>query len=441
MRPLMIVLLLTTVTGPIFAQHRSRRSRARWGLSRRPSSRRAARPDRSTTAPRPASPTAPAPEASKKKPLPKIVTDEFQLKWHTNYSDAYAKAKEEKKLLVVAFDSQQTPFTPDLETADALRGLVLARLRIADSEKLLSRSSFRLFHQAPGIGVIDLKNQGNNYGHVVQVLPSRYLTSKGVRAMLATAGGHSKLPELPWLTDYQQARDLAIKEEKMLLIAIDGQATRFEPKPKSIPVLHGYVLLRQNAKSQVESKGKLRRLLTLGDLRPMREKTGLVVYDFRHKGEPYYGQIVSAMPFKYLGPNPGNRVVGEEERQHEFFLLEPNTLTRRTLTWAIRVSKGYGTNQRLRSADGRPSRALMSWALKNSRLQCRYGCGHHAGGPMRSEIASPGPGDDLVDGALNMVRIWRSSPPHYSTMVSYHRQFGYDMHPRSNTRWYGTGRF
>ncbi len=147
------------------------------------------------------------------------------------------------------------------------------------------------------------------------------------------------------------------------------------------------------------------------------------------------------MPYRYIGPKPGNRVFSEREREHEFLILEPGTLSRRTLTWAIRVSKGYGESTRLRSADGRPSEQLMSWAQKNSKLQCRYGCGHHAGGPMRSEIASPGSGDDIVGGALNMVRIWRSSPPHYGSMVRFHSRFGYDMYANSRTHWYGTGRF
>jgi len=122
-------------------------------------------------------------------------------------------------------------------------------------------------------------------------------------------------------------------------------------------------------------------------------------------------------------------------------VLEPETLTRRTLTWAIRVSKGHGESTRLRSADGIPCETRMAGAQRNSVLQTSYGVGHHAGGLMGGEIASPGPGQDIVDGALNMVRIWRSSPPHYGMMVRFHRRFGYDMHPSSENHWYGTGRF
>ena len=76
-----------------------------------------------------------------------------------------------------------------------------------------------------------------------------------------------------------------------------------------------------------------------------------------------------------------------------------------------------------------------------SRLQCRSGVGHFAGGLRGPEIASPGPGKDIVDCALNMVRIWRGSPPHYGVMVRYHREFGYDMAANSRTHYYGTGRF
>lgn len=83
----------------------------------------------------------------------------------------------------------------------------------------------------------------------------------------------------------------------------------------------------------------------------------------------------------------------------------------------------------------------MLGAIRNSLLQCRSGCGHFAGGLSGPEIASPGPGQDVVDGALNMVRIWSTSPPHYGVMVSYRPQFGYDMAPNSSNHWYGTGRF
>jgi len=367
--------------------------------------------------------------------------DDFGLDWHTDYAAAYAEAEAKGKLLFVAFDSRQQRFSPDRKTAGMLRRCVLARLRVEDSGELLAKEAFRAFHQAPGIGVIDLAHEGAGHGTLVHMVPGEYVTANGTRAMLALAEGSTKLPPLRWHTDFEQAKKTAIEQKKMLLIAIDDGQKAFEPRRASVPVLHAYVLLRQTTESEVRSEGLLRRLLNLDDFRPMREKAGLIVYDFRREDEPYYGQVVSAMPFRYLGPNPGNRVFGEEQREFEFFTLEPNTLSRRTLTWAIRVSKGYGENQRLRSADGRPNATLMSWALKNAELQKRYGCGHHAGGPMRAEIASPGPGEDIVDGALNMVRIWRGSPPHYNTMVRYHREFGYDMYPSRSDYWYGTGRF
>ncbi|HUT11007.1 MAG TPA: hypothetical protein VMY42_10965 [Thermoguttaceae bacterium] len=369
------------------------------------------------------------------------LADDFGLDWHTDYAAAYAEAEAKEKLLFVAFDCEGQRFLPDGKTAGMLRRCVLARLRVEDSSELLAKEAFRSFHQAPGIGVIDLAHEGAGHGTLVHVVPGEYVTAKGVQAMLALAERASKLPPLRWQTDFEQAKKLAVQQKKMLLIAVDNDQSVFEPKPASVPVLHAYILLRQTTESEVRSEGLLRRLLNLDDLRPMREKAGLVIYDFQHEDEPYYGQVVSAMPFRYLGPDPGNRVFGEEQREFEFFTLEPNTLSRRTLTWAIRVSKGYGESQRLRSADGRPNDTLMAWALKNSELQKKYGCGHHAGGPMRAEIASPGPGEDIVDGALNMVRIWRSSPPHYGTMVRYHPEFGYDMYPSQTNHWYGTGRF
>ncbi len=365
-------------------------------------------------------------------------------KWHTDYSAAYAEAKEAKKLLLLVFDSDEHRLTFDSRVASRLRDFVRLRLSVDDSEELLAHVGLRHFHAGAGIGVIDLKNEGPNYGRVVQMLPAEYVTPEGTDAMLKMAQGKAAqaaggLPKLRWLTDYKKARAQAERQNKMLLIAVDSQEEAFAPKPESIPALLSYVLLRQQVDSKPPDDGEP--LIDCADFEPLRGAPGLIVYDFRNKDAPYYGEVVGVMPYKYLGPDPGNRVFGEKEREREFLVLEPNTLSARTLTWAIRVSKGYGENTRLRSADGRSCPVLMSWALKNSQLQCRYGCGHHAGGPMRSEIASPGPGQDIVDGALNMVRIWRSSPPHYRSMVGYHRQFGYDMHARSQTYWYGTGRF
>ncbi|NQU23675.1 MAG: hypothetical protein HQ567_20530 [Candidatus Nealsonbacteria bacterium] len=371
----------------------------------------------------------------------KLLRDEHGLEWHTDYDDAHRRAKDEKKLLFLAFDSNDVRFSPEGKTPGMLREFVLARLRVADSSQLLSHTGMRLFHRAPGVGVIDLKSQGDTHNRVVHVLPSEYVTPTGVEAMLKLAQGQSDLPALQWHDDYCKARDAATEQKKMLLIAIDSDEETYTPRPESIPMLHGYVLSRQTTNSEYSHDGKLRRLLEFADFRPMREKPGLVVYDFKCEGQPHYGKVVGAMPYKYLGSNPGNRVVDEAEREREFLVLEPNSLSRRTLTWAIRVSRGHGANQRLRSADGRPDNNLMAGALRNSNLQCRSGVGHFAGGLRGAEIASPGPGKDIVDCALNMVGIWRGSPPHYGVMVRYHREFGYDMAARSSNYWYGTGRF
>ncbi len=380
-------------------------------------------------------------EEPERKLGPALVKDDSGLSWHTEYGAAHGEAKQAKKLLLLAFDSDNRRFQPGKTLVPLLRDFVLVRLRVEDSQELLSHPGLRQFHGDAGIGVIDLKNEDTKYGRVIHVLPAEYFTPKGTEAMLKLAQGNTDLPKLAWQTDYHRAREQAERQNKMLLIAIDSGDEAFSPKSRSIPTLHGYVLLRQRIDIEYQDKDDSRPLIQYADFRPLRQKPGLVVYDFRSKDAAHYGQVVGVMPYKYLGPNPGNRVFSEEEREREFLALEPNSLTRRILTWAIRVSKGHRRTTRLRSADGRPNSRLMTWALKNSQLQCHRGCGHHAGGPMRAEIASTGPGDDIVDGALNMVSIWRSSRPHYATMVRYHREFGYDMAPSSTNHWYGTGRF
>ncbi len=373
----------------------------------------------------------------------KTVADAFGLKWHTEYASAYNAAKAAKKLLFIAVDDANERFAPDLELADAMRDLVLVRLRLEESTAMLSHVGMRSFHLATGVGILDLKHEGPNYGRLTHNIPSRLLTKSGLHAMLALAERRSEdAPAVEWHDDYLQARQRAEQEKKMLLIAIDSGNERFRPRSQSIPLLHGYVCVRQTTDAQYACrKGIVRRLFDFVDFRPMREKPGVVVYDFTDESKPYYGKVVSVMPYRYLGPISGKRVFSEAEREQELLLLEPETLSRRTLTWAIRVSKGHGENTRLRSADGAPCETRMAGALRNSVLMTSRGVGHHAGGLMGGEIASPGSGQDIVDGALNMVRIWSSSPPHYGMMVRFHRRFGYDMAPSSSTHWYGTGRF
>ena len=373
----------------------------------------------------------------------RVLADPFGLKWHTEYGPAYNTAKAEKKLLFIAVDDGDVRFEPDLDLADDLRDLVLLRLHLNESSRLLSEVGMRKFHLAPGIGIVDLKNEGADFGRLTHTIPARLWTKAGTHAMIALADGRMDDAEpVRWHTDYFEARELAEKEHRMLLVAVDSANESFQPREQSLPLLHGYVCLRQKAEATYACRqGIARRLLDFLDFRPMRNQAGLAVYDFTDEKEPHFGKVVTVMPYKYLGPNPGNRVFSEAEREQELLLLEPETLTRRTLTWAIRVSKGYGENTRLRSADGAPSDAHMAGALRNSILQTSYGVGHHAGGISGGEIASPGPGQDIVDGALNMVRIWRGSPPHYGMMVRFHRRFGYDMHPSSGNHWYGTGRF
>jgi len=370
-----------------------------------------------------------------------VLVGQFGLAWHTDYNQAYSRAKAEKKLLFLACDSDEVRFSPDRETAGRLRGLVLVRLPLAQSEKLFFHSGLRKFHCAEGVGVIDLMHEGPSHGKLVNAIPARYLTMQGVRTMIDAARDSAEPPPLDWHTDYLDARAEAESQGKMLLVAVDSDEEKYAPRPACVPVLQGYVLLREHRDEEYLVKEKRRRLIDFADFRDLRGQPGLVIYDFAHRDESTYGKVVSVMPYKYLRPKLRFRVFSEEEREHELLILEPGTLTRRTLTWAIRVSQGNGRNQRLRSADGRPHPRLMSGALRNSILQCGRGCGHFAGGLSGAEIASPGPGKDVVDGALNMVRIWKTSPPHYGVMVRFHRRFGYDMAASNRNHWYGTGRF
>lgn len=69
-----------------------------------------------------------------------------ELLWLDDYSTAYQQAAAEKKLLLVAFDSADASFEPDRQAADAMKDLVLVRLRVENSTQLLCHAAFREFH-------------------------------------------------------------------------------------------------------------------------------------------------------------------------------------------------------------------------------------------------------------------------------------------------------
>jgi len=226
----------------------------------------------------------------------KVLADPFGLKWYTEYGTAYNKAKAEKKLLFIAVDHEEERFVPDLDLADALRDIVLLRLHLEESSRLLSEVGMRKFHLASGIGILNLKHEGADFGRLTHTIPSRLWTKAGTHAMIALADGRKDEAEaVHWHTDYFQARELAEKEHKMLLVAVDSADESFQPREQSIPLLHGYVCLRQKTEATYTCrKGIARRLLDFLDFRAMREQAGLAVYDFTDEKAPHFGDRIPA---------------------------------------------------------------------------------------------------------------------------------------------------
>jgi hypothetical protein len=114
--------------------------------------------------------------------------DTEQLEWHTNYAAAYAKAKRERRMLLVNFmpaadSTAQRELDRSMETdrtlQSRLRPMVLVRVpRDYQSEaasyrgRLIDHAAFEHLGRGSGIAVVDLAHTGTrHYGTVVTALP------------------------------------------------------------------------------------------------------------------------------------------------------------------------------------------------------------------------------------------------------------------------------
>jgi len=139
------------------------------------------------------------------------------------------------------------------------------------------------------------------------------------------------------------------------------------------------------------------------------------------------GHAISVLPRRYCTPG------GIEALMR----LPRGTLTQRSLIWALRTHP-----ERPQSVYGRPSPRLFAHASENNRRQCeREQQGHHT--PIgylgnAAEIAAESwPWNtNVVDGAIDCVAAWRTSPGHWRGASSPCDEFGYDMR-RGRSRWFG----
>jgi len=135
------------------------------------------------------------------------------LEWQEDYGSAYAKAKDEQKMLLVHFQAERdTPkkvefiqTLQDPRVRKRCRECVLLRVPVSyqvtlgdESQPLLEHGAFAAMGGKPGLAMIDLKHSGRgHYGHTVSAVPfgkpayyaPEYWTVEAVLALLRLPPG------------------------------------------------------------------------------------------------------------------------------------------------------------------------------------------------------------------------------------------------------------
>jgi hypothetical protein len=260
--------------------------------------------------------------------------------------------------------------------------------------------------------------------------------------------------KLNWHTSYADAIREAKCARKMLVINFvptnDSAAQKnFEKylgdNEAFRKKLEGVVLARIAIDAKLTTGNATRRLVADDAFQHLGRRPGFVILDFQHTDQPYYGRVVTALPFesgKYYRWENSHLVVALE--------LPAGTITQRTMVWAVRTHP-----EAPQSTSGNQSPALAAAAMKQSAYQAKIGVqGHHnwetrfhqvraqtQAASANEVVAESWPNQDLIDSCIDCVKSWRHSSGHWSAVRKRHRLFGYDIRKGGNGIWYGTGIF
>lgn len=265
---------------------------------------------------------------------------------------------------------------------------------------------------------------------------------------------------LNWHTDYAAACEESKAEKKMLLVnfvpcestSAQRNLEKFMHEHEGVRAeLGNYVLVRvfDNDRSGAFNLGLLRRprgrLINEPAFKYLGGKPGVAIVDFKNTKQPFYGQVVTALPF----------TSGKYYRWTNSYLLSAlklpaGTVTQRTMVWAVRIHPEHP-----RSTNGKMHPALAAGATKQSAYQASVGVqGHqnwetrvhhlvsqtHAGGASEV-VAESWENQGMIDSCIDCVLSWRHSPGHWGAVSGTHKYYGYDIRKGSNGIWYGTGIF
>ena len=254
-----------------------------------------------------------------------------------------------------------------------------------------------------------------------------------------------------WMTDYATARELADRQDRMLLIFFrnsenDTLGKRFETETlgnqKIREKLQDYICVQLPLNAKISLDNKEITLIEHPSFREMLGKPGIAVIDYKHNESAYHGNVVSIFPFTEQLPYT-------PEKMAVILDLPRGTLTQRTLIFAVRThpEKPAGTD----------SGEADSYLLEEAQMQAEYQAqcctsGHQhwdtrfqrivsrlRGGAPREICAESWPGQNLVEAAVECVHSWRTSSGHWSALRTRNRFFGFDMKRGNNGAWYATG--
>jgi hypothetical protein len=259
---------------------------------------------------------------------------------------------------------------------------------------------------------------------------------------------------LEWHSDYAAAHAKAKSERRMLLVNFvpDGDSRMQGQLDKSIETdrslqrqLRPMVLVRlpQDYESKAADHGG--RLVDHSAFAHLSGRTGVAIVDLKHTGTPYYGSVVTALPF-----SSGKYYRWRNNHFKVALGLPPGTITQRTMVWAVRIHPEAPA-----STAGRCHKGLAEAAERHSEYQARIGVqGHHrweqrfhqvravtdANGASEV-VAESWPDQNMIDSCIDCVSSWRHSPGHWGAVRGRQRLFGYDIRRGRNGIWYGTGIF
>jgi hypothetical protein len=269
-----------------------------------------------------------------------------------------------------------------------------------------------------------------------------------VEAETAEAGG------LEWHTDYAAAHAKAKRERRLLLVNFTPEGDHAAQRQLDSALendrllqrrLRPMVLVRLPGDYKSRSENYQGRLVEHSSFAHLSGESGVVIIDLKHTGTPYYGKVVTALPFargKYYRWRNSQLTVA--------LGLPAGTITQRTMVWAVRIHPEAPA-----STAGRCNEVLEKAATRHSEYQARTQVQGHQNFMSRyhqvraatdandaSEVvAESWPNQSMIDSCIDCVASWRHSPGHWRAVRGRQRLFGYDIRRGRNGIWYGTGIF